>query len=152
MSSAQDLHRSLGTTAVPLPRVHHFSPRPPVFLKANGIKGPPSVRTAAFSPSMEDRQYPEGEQSSPGRSRASRRCGADLPRLSQHPVASFSGETGSQLEILISANATVVSSRLLSRSIFPPTFLCASQTPPAAGSSPPGATRLVCFQAASHSC
>lgn len=83
---------------------------------------------------------PAGEHSSPRHMQASRCCGADLPSLSQPPVDSFGGETGSRLEILISINATVVSSRLLSRSIFPPTFLCASQTPPAAGSSPCSST------------
>lgn len=115
-----------------LPHVHH-SPLTHQFSE-NRIKSPPSICTAVSSPSAADLQKLEGEQSLPRHTQASRYCGADPPGPSQAPAASFDGETGSQLEILISINATVVSSRLLSRSIFPPTFLCASQTPPAVGS------------------
>lgn len=66
---------------------------------------------------------------------ASRLCNADPAGLFPTPGDSFSGETASQSAIFTSINANVVSSQMLSRSIFPPTFPCAPQNPLAVGSS-----------------
>lgn len=134
-----------------------FHHSPISFRKTNEIKSPLSICTALSSPSTAELQQPKGEQSSPRQfTQASRLCNADPPGLFPTPGDSFGGETDSQSEIFTSINANVVSSQMLSRSIFPPTFPCAPQNPPAAGSSGCSSTahhvQLVCFNSVCNSC
>lgn len=87
----------------------------------NGIKSVRSIYIANFSPFRGNLQEREGEPSSPRNTQPSWCFGANPADPSPSPVATFGGEPGSQVQILLSVNGTVVSPPLLPRSIFPPT-------------------------------
>lgn len=128
----------------------------------NGIKSPLSIGTPFSSPLQQNYSNQKVSRVHPGSScRLLDFAMLTFPVSSQPPGDSFGGETDSQSEIFTSINANVVSSQKLSRIIFPPTFPCAPQNPPAVGCSGCSSTahhaalwcvRLVSFNSVCNSC